>query len=87
MAAGDDLLGCQGMADPWRSVVGETAVDQPNLFEQLLIGGGPAGRWLGQPLAPVVKPRRRDAKQSTDDGDVQIGILGLLRVDVTVDRY
>jgi hypothetical protein len=85
--ARDDLLGGQGMADPWCSVVGEAAVNQPNLFEQLLVGGGPTGRWLGQSLAPVVKPRRRDAKQSTDDGDVQIGILGLLRVDVAVDRY
>jgi hypothetical protein len=34
MAAGDDLLGGQGMADPRRTVVGETAVDQPDLFEQ-----------------------------------------------------
>jgi hypothetical protein len=44
VAAGDDLLGSQGMADPWRSVIGEAAVDQPDLFEQLLISGGPAGR-------------------------------------------
>jgi hypothetical protein len=87
VATGDDLLGSQGMADPWRSVVGEAAVDQPDLLEQLLISGGPTGRWLDQALAPVVKPRRRDAEQSTDDGDIQIGILGLLRVDIAVDRY
>lgn len=76
----------QLVIDPRCAVVAEFGVDRPDLFDQYQVLRCPGPGRL-EPVEPVVVARPRYAEDSTQRGDGDFRVGGLLRTDVGVDVY